>query len=75
MAMVNFTTVRNTPDGSAVSRYRNLLGVAVADVVQHTDGKWYLRGQDAGGRAFYFGAAAGYASEAAGVTAILAILP
>lgn len=75
MAMVNFVTVRTTPDGAAVSRYRNLLSVAQADVVQHTDAKWYLRGQDKGGAVFYFGATAGYASEAAAVTAILAILP
>jgi len=72
--MVNFVTVRNTPDGPVVSRYRNLLACPYADVVESGD-KWYLRGQDSEGSEFYFGAQAGYADSAAATTAMVAVLP
>ena len=74
MAMTNFVTVRTAPDGTTQSRYRNLLAIPYADVVQYGS-KWYLRGQDAEGNEFYFGNQAGYADQATATAAIITILP
>ena len=75
MAMVNYVTARTSADsGVAVSRYRNLLNASYADVVQ-VGASWYLHGITAKQEHFYFGALAGYPSEAAAVTAITTLLP